>query len=172
MRLFTSPAMTKAEVQLWCQLVRENKGKVTLFEIQLKSAAKQLTKKEKAASQEVTCLLLIYQDNFILPSLSWCGKLHLCRHGQGVDFPLLSSFLPDYDGAHEAPSSLITTQRGGIELTGHAEVAGTIQVGVFCNEQDVNQWLLDNGDCEVVNIQISGAPRNYVIMVTYRKEVE
>lgn len=49
-RLFTSPVMTKAEVQLWCQMVRENKGKVTLFEIQLKAASKQLVKKEKAAS--------------------------------------------------------------------------------------------------------------------------
>lgn len=49
-RLFTSPVMTIAEVQLWCQLVRENKGKVMLYELQLKSAAKLLTKKEKAAS--------------------------------------------------------------------------------------------------------------------------
>jgi hypothetical protein len=57
-------------------------------------------------------------------------------------------------------------------LTGHAEIAGMNQIEVFCNETDVNQWLLDNGDCEVVNIQISGAPRNYVIMVTYRKEME
>jgi hypothetical protein len=49
-RLFTSPLMTKQEVRLWCQMVRENKGKVTLFELQLKVATKQLVKKEKAAS--------------------------------------------------------------------------------------------------------------------------
>jgi hypothetical protein len=49
-RLFTSPVMTKNEVQLWCKMVRENKGKVTLFEIQLKAASKQLVKNEKAAS--------------------------------------------------------------------------------------------------------------------------
>jgi hypothetical protein len=50
MRLFTSPVMTAAEVKYWCQMVRENKGKVTLFELQLKSASKQLSQKEKAAS--------------------------------------------------------------------------------------------------------------------------
>ncbi|MBO0962375.1 hypothetical protein J1P26_21970 [Neobacillus sp. MM2021_6] len=50
MRLFTSPVMTKEEVQHWCQKVRDNKGKVTLFELQLKSASKVLTTKEKAAS--------------------------------------------------------------------------------------------------------------------------
>ena len=49
-RLFTSPAMKAKYVKLWCQLVRENKGKVMLYELQLKSAAKLLTKKEKAAS--------------------------------------------------------------------------------------------------------------------------
>jgi hypothetical protein len=50
MRLFTSPVMSKKEVLLWCLLVRESKGKVTLFELQLKSATKQLVQKEKAAS--------------------------------------------------------------------------------------------------------------------------
>jgi hypothetical protein len=49
-RLFTSPVMTKEEVQHWCQMVREKRGKVTLFELQLKSAGKQLLKNEKAAS--------------------------------------------------------------------------------------------------------------------------
>jgi hypothetical protein len=49
-RLFTSPVMTKKEVLLWCQLVRESKGKITLFELQLRSALNQLSKKEKAVS--------------------------------------------------------------------------------------------------------------------------
>lgn len=49
-RLFTSPAMKGSEVKLWCKLIRENKGHITLFELQLKSATKQLLKKEKAAS--------------------------------------------------------------------------------------------------------------------------
>jgi hypothetical protein len=42
--------MTAEEVKYWCQKVRENKGKVTLFELQLKSAVNQLSSKEKAAS--------------------------------------------------------------------------------------------------------------------------
>lgn len=50
-RLFTSPVMKASEVKYWCQKVRENKGKVTLFELQLKSALNQLVlKNEKAAS--------------------------------------------------------------------------------------------------------------------------
>lgn len=44
MRIFTSPVMKASEVKTWCQLVRENKGKVLLFEMQLKSALKQLKK--------------------------------------------------------------------------------------------------------------------------------
>lgn len=51
MRLFTSPVMKASEVRAWCKMVRENKGKVKLFEMQLKSALKQYSsKKIKAAS--------------------------------------------------------------------------------------------------------------------------
>lgn len=50
-RLFTSPIMKAEEVKLWCQMVRDNKGKVTLFELELKSALKQKNaNKAKAAS--------------------------------------------------------------------------------------------------------------------------
>lgn len=50
-RLFSSPAMTASEVKYWCRRVRENKGKVQLFELELKSALRQLTgNKTKAAS--------------------------------------------------------------------------------------------------------------------------
>jgi hypothetical protein len=49
-RLFTSPAMKVKYVKLWCKLVRENKGRVALYELELKSALSQLVKKEKAAS--------------------------------------------------------------------------------------------------------------------------
>lgn len=50
MKLFVSPIMKASEVKLWCQLVKENKGKVLLFEMQLKSALKYLSEKTKAAS--------------------------------------------------------------------------------------------------------------------------
>ncbi|NEX77400.1 hypothetical protein G4Z05_00600 [Bacillus thermocopriae] len=50
MRLFTSPVMKGSDVKMWCRMVRENKGKVTLFELQLKPAVKHLSKKEKAVS--------------------------------------------------------------------------------------------------------------------------
>ncbi|GAA0313594.1 hypothetical protein GCM10008967_00090 [Bacillus carboniphilus] len=50
MRLFTSPALTVSEVKQWCQMVRDNKGKVALVELQLKSALNQLTQNKKAAS--------------------------------------------------------------------------------------------------------------------------
>lgn len=49
-RLFTSPAMKVSEVENWCQRVRENKGKVTLFELQLKSALKNYSTKKTKAS--------------------------------------------------------------------------------------------------------------------------
>lgn len=50
-RLFTSPVMTGKQVKEFCQMVRENKGKVQLFELELKSALLQLNSiKTKAAS--------------------------------------------------------------------------------------------------------------------------
>jgi hypothetical protein len=55
-------------------------------------------------------------------------------------------------------------------MTGHAEVAGNLQIEIFHYQSDANNWLMENGDCEVVNIQVTGAPRNLIIMITYRKE--
>lgn len=49
-RLFTSPVMTKAEVQLWCQLVRDNKGRVSIYELEIKSALNQLVNRNKKAA--------------------------------------------------------------------------------------------------------------------------
>ncbi|MDF2790486.1 MAG: hypothetical protein K0S80_3587 [Neobacillus sp.] len=55
-------------------------------------------------------------------------------------------------------------------MTDHAEVAGNLQIEIFYYQKDANTWLMGNGDCEVVDIQITGAPRNIIIMITYRKE--
>jgi hypothetical protein len=56
----------------------------------------------------------------------------------------------------------------------HAEVAGCIQIKIFYSETEVNKWLTENADVEVVDIKLSGLNTydcaDEVIMIIYRKE--
>lgn len=50
-------------------------------------------------------------------------------------------------------------------------VAGEIETKMFFWTDDLNHWLRENADTEIVDIKLSGSdPDNYHILVIYRKD--
>ncbi|WP_416729237.1 hypothetical protein [Fictibacillus sp. JL2B1089] len=56
----------------------------------------------------------------------------------------------------------------------HAEVAGCIQIKILYSENEVNKWLSENAEVEVVDIKITGLNTydcsDESIMIIYRKD--